>query len=340
MKLRETGAFIIVFIILCVIIVFALTNGQYHIDLDTLWDVVRLKFSSAPIPEELETPATVLWSVRLPRTLMAILGGAALATSGVVFQGIMRNPLISPSFLGITHGAVFGASLAIIFLSKSAISIELSAFIWAIIVVGLVYAIGERGVNSITTLVIAGVIVSVFFQAAGSFLKYVADPYEELPAITFWALGGLNSVLWSNVARASIIIAIGLIVIYVFRSRLNLIAIGDEEAMSMGLNAKVMRRIFMLCGTMIVATTSASCGIIMWVDLVVAHISRLLVGPDHNSLVPFAAVTGAAFLLLTDTCVRLCPWGEIPISIVTSLLGAPLLAYLLIKQQNSGWRTQ
>ena len=340
MKLRKTGAFVAVFIILIVIIVFALTHGQYKIELETLWEVIKLKFTGAPIPEELETPSTVLWSVRLPRTLMAILGGAALGSSGVVFQGIMRNPLISPSFLGITHGAVFGASLAIIFFSKSALGIEVSAFVWALIVVALVYVIGDRGINSVTTLVIAGVIVSLFFTAASSFLKYIADPYEELPAITFWTMGGLNAIMWSNVARASVIITVGITIMYLFRSRLNLIAVGDEEAMSMGLNTKMVRRIFMLSGTLVVATTSASCGIIMWVDLVVTHISRLLIGPDHTTLVPFAAITGAAFLLLTDTCVRLFPGGEMPISIVTSLLGAPLLAYLLVKQQNTGWKAQ
>lgn len=330
--MRKSGPFVIVAVLLVLCALFALTIGQYHISLDTMWQVVTLKITGHDPGEDLAMPAMVLWSVRMPRVLMAIIAGAALAVGGVVFQSIMKNPLVSPSFLGVNHGAVFGASLAIIFLSKSALSIETSAFFWAIAAVALVYMIGNRGINTITTLVIAGVIVSTLFMAAGSFLKYIADPYEQLPAIVFWMMGGLNNVLWKNVIRTFIICFIGITVICVFRGKLNLMALGDEEALSMGVNVKLARVVFMLFGTLIVAAGSSSCGIIMWVDLIVAHISRLIIGPDHGRLIPFAAVVGAVFLLLTDTIVRILPGGEIPISIVTSFIGAPLLGYLLMKQ--------
>jgi iron complex transport system permease protein len=296
-----------------------------------------LKATGAAPGEDLTTPAMVFWSVRLPRVLMAVLAGAALSVSGVVFQGIMRNPLVAPSFLGVTHGAVFGASIAIIFFSKAAFAIETLAFIWAVAAVMLVYLIGGRGINTITTLVIAGVIISTFFQAAGSFLKYIADPYEQLPTIVFWMMGGLNNVLWAHVVRAFIIIISGITVIYIFRWKLNLMALGDEEALSMGVNVKAARVVFMLFATLLAAASSSSCGIIMWVDLIVAHISRTVVGPDHKRLVPFAALTGGLFLLVTDTIVRSIPGGEIPISIITSFIGAPLLGYLLMKQ-NKQWR--
>jgi len=335
--MRIPSAFVLVILLLLACVVFALTMGQFHISLDTLWKVVSLKLSGAAPGDDLATPAMVLWSVRLPRVLMAILAGGALAVGGVVFQGIMKNPMVSPSFLGVTHGAVFGASLAIIFIGKTALSIETSAFVWAVVAVAIVYAIGGRGINTITTLVIAGVIVSTFFMAAGSFLKYIADPYEQLPAIVFWTMGGLNNVLWGHVLRATIIIVIGIAVILTFRGKLNLMALGDEEAMSMGVNVKSMRIVFMLFSTLIVASASSSCGIIMWVDLIVAHISRLIVGPDHGKLLPFSALMGALFLLLTDTIVRLLPGGEVPISIVTSFIGAPLLGYLLMKQNNA-WK--
>jgi iron complex transport system permease protein len=329
---RKTSPFIIIVVLLALCVIFALTAGQYHIKLETLWRVAVLKITGQTPGDDLAVSSMVLWSVRLPRVLMAVIAGAALAVGGVVFQGVMRNPLVSPSFLGVTHGAVFGASIAIIFLSRSALSIESSAFFWAVAAVALVYAIGNRGINTITTLIIAGVIVSTLFMAAGSFLKYVADPYEHLPAIIFWTMGGLNNVLWKNVIRALVIISVGIMVIYIFRGKLNLMALGDEEALSMGLNVKRARIVFMLFGTLIVAAGSSSCGIIMWVDLIVAHISRLIVGPDHGRLIPFAAVLGAVFLLLTDTIVRIIPSGEIPISIVTSFMGAPLLGYLLMKQ--------
>jgi iron complex transport system permease protein len=330
--MRKTSPFVIILALLVLCVLFALTSGQYHIGLATLWKVVSLKLAGQVPGDELSVPAMVLWSVRLPRVLMAVIAGAALSVGGVVFQGIMKNPLVSPSFLGVTHGAIFGASIAIIFLSKSALSVETSAFFWAVAAVVLVYAIGNRGINTITTLVIAGVIVSTFFMAAGSFLKYIADPYEQLPAIVFWTMGGLNNVLWNNVIRALVIVSIGIGVICVFRGKLNLMALGDEEALSMGVNVKFARVLFMLFGTLIVAAGSSSCGIIMWVDLIVAHISRMIVGPDHARLIPFAAILGAVFLLLTDTIVRLVPSGEIPISIVTSFIGAPLLGYLLMKQ--------
>ncbi|WP_005034535.1 FecCD family ABC transporter permease [Holophaga foetida] len=335
--MRIPSAFLLVALLLLACVGFALTTGQYHISLETLWKVLAAKFAGCAPNEDLATPAMVLWSVRLPRVLMAILAGAALSVGGVVFQGIMKNPLVSPSFLGVTHGAVFGASLAIIFLGKSAISIESSAFFWAVAAVAIVYAIGGRGINTLTTLVIAGVIVSTFFMAASSFLKYIADPNEQLPAIVFWTMGGLNNVLWTQVIRAMAIIVIGIGVILTFRGKLNLLALGDEEALSMGVNVKVMRILFMLFATLIVAAGSSSCGIIMWVDLIVAHIARLIVGPDHGKLVPFSALLGALFLLSTDTVVRLLPGGEIPISIVTSFIGAPLLGYLLMKQNNA-WK--
>jgi iron complex transport system permease protein len=256
---------------------------------------------------------------------MAILVGSALSVGGVVFQGIMKNPLVSPSFLGVTHGAVFGASIAIIFFSKSAWSIESSAFFWAVSAVLFVHVIGNRGINTLTTLVIAGVIVSTVFMAAGSFLKYIADPYEQLPAIVFWTMGGLNNILWKNVIRALTIVSVGIAGICIFRGKLNLLTLGDEEALSMGMNVKPVRMLFMLAATLIVAAGSSSCGVIMWVDLIVAHISRQIVGSDHARLIPFAAILGGVFLLLTDTIVRVLPTGEIPISIVTSFMGAPLL---------------
>ena len=257
----------------------ALMAGQYSIELGTLRRLIVIKLSGETPGSELMTPAAVLWSVRLPRVIMALLAGAALSVGGVAFQGVMRNPLVAPSFIGVTHGAVFGASIAIIFFSRSAFSIEISAFIWAVAAVMMVYLVGGRGINTLTTLVIAGVIISSFFQAAGSFLKYIADPYNELPSIVFWMMGGLNNVQWIHAARASVIIITGITVIYALRWKLNLMALGDEDALSMGVNVKSARIVFMLFSTLIVAASSSSCGIIMWVDLIVAHISRLIVGP-------------------------------------------------------------
>jgi iron complex transport system permease protein len=335
MKKRQVFTVAIILLMLCIL--FALTAGQYDIRLRTLWRIIGLKFSGANPDDDLAMAAMVLWSVRLPRVLMAVVAGAGLSIGGVVFQGIMRNPLVSPSFLGVTHGAVFGASIAIIFFSKSAVSIECFAFFWAVMAVIIAYLIGNRGLNTMTTLVLGGVIVSAFFLAAGSFLQYIADPYDELPAIVFWHLGGLNNILWANTMRALTIISAGIGALYLFRWRLNLMALGDEEALSLGVNVKCARILYILLATLLVAAGSSSCGIIMWVDLIAAHISRLIIGPDHNTLIPFAALVGGILLLLTDTVVRMLPGGEIPISIITSFVGAPLLGYLLVKQNNA-WK--
>ena len=330
--MKRNSAFVVIIILLICCVIFALTTGQYHIRMETLWRVISLKLSGQAPGDDLAVPSMVLWSVRLPRVLMAIIAGAALAVGGVVFQSIMKNPLVSPSFLGVTHGAAFGAALAIVFIGQAALTVEGSAFFWAVTAVALVYAIGNRGINTITTLVIAGVIVSTFFMAAGFVLQYIADPFEQLPAIVFWHMGRLNNVLWKHIVRALVLVSIGITAICIYRGRLNLMSLGDEEAMSMGVNVRFARLYFMLFGTLIVAASSSSCGIIMWVDLIVAHISRLIIGPDHGKLIPFAALAGGVFLLLTDTIVRILPGGEIPISIVTSFIGAPLLGYLLLKQ--------
>lgn len=334
---KKNIPFVIVILLIAAAIILALTTGHYYISPAQLLKIITIKLSGGTPGNELATPSIVLWSIRLPRVIMAIIAGAALAVGGVVFQSIMRNPLVSPSFLGVSHGAVFGASLSIIFLSKAAFSIEASAFFWAVTAVTIAYAIGNRGINTLTTLVIAGVIVSTFFMAAGSLLKYIADPYDELPAIVFWTMGGLNNVLWIHVLRASVIISAGITFIYAFRGKLNLMALGDEEALSMGINVTSLRIKFLLFATLIVAAASSSCGIILWVDLIVAHLARGIVGADHKRLIPFAALTGALFLLITDTVVRNIPGGEIPISIITSFMGAPLLGYLLTKQ-NKQWK--
>lgn len=334
---KNINALIVVTIVLIIAAIAALIHGQYEIGLKDIWKIILLKFSGSS-NEELSTPSLVLWSVRLPRVIMAILAGSALSVAGAVFQGIMRNPLVSPSILGVSSGASFGAAMAIFLSARTAFTVELSALFWGLIAVMIAYKIGNRGINSITTLVLAGVIVSAIFSAGLSFMMYQADPYEQLPAIVFWTMGGFNKILWANVFRAFIIISIGIIVIYIFRWRLNLLATGDEEAMSMGVNIKTARALYVTFATVIVAAATASCGTIGWVGLVVPHMSRMIVGPDHEILIPFSALLGGTFMLLMDTIVRNLPGGEIPISIITSFLGAPFLAYLLMRQNRQDWK--
>jgi iron complex transport system permease protein len=313
-----------------------LTLGRYQIDLRTLGQVILSSVSGKNPAPSLATPSLVLWSVRLPRIIMAVMVGAALSVSGAVFQGLFRNPLVSPSILGVSSGASFGATLAILMAGNSAWTIESSAFLWGLMAVALAYQIGRRSGNSITSLVLAGVIVSALFTAGVSFLKYKADPYEHLPAIVFWTMGSFNSIVWDDAVKASVLIILGLAGIYLLRWWLNPMALGDEDAMTLGIDVPRARVIYILIGTLIVAASVSSCGNIGWVGLVVPHMARLIVGSDHDVLIPFSALLGGIFMLLMDTLSRILPGGEIPVGILTALLGAPFFAYLLVKNEKKG----
>jgi iron complex transport system permease protein len=327
-------------LLLLVIVMVGLTLGRYQIDLRTLGQVILSPISGKGPAPSLSTPSLVLWSVRLPRIIMAVMVGAALSVSGAVFQGLFRNPLVSPSILGVSSGASFGATLAILMAGSSAWTIESSAFLWGLIAVALAYQIGRRSGNSITSLVLAGVIVSALFTAGVSFLKYKADPYEHLPAIVFWTMGSFNNITWANTMRASVLILLGLAGIYLLRWWLNPMALGDEDAMALGIDVPRARVIYILIGTLIVAASVSSCGNIGWVGLVVPHMSRLIVGSDHDVLVPFSALLGGIFMLLMDTLSRILPGGEIPVGILTALIGAPFFAYLLVKNEMKGaWQS-
>jgi iron complex transport system permease protein len=327
-------------LLLLVIVIVGLTLGRYQIDLRTLGQVLLSSISGKSPAPSLATPSLVLWSVRLPRIIMAVIVGAALSVSGAVFQGLFRNPLVSPSILGVSSGASFGATLAILMAGSSAWTIESSAFLWGLMAVALAYQIGRRSGNSITSLVLAGVIVSALFTAGVSFLKYKADPYEHLPAIVFWTMGSFNNIMWANTMRASVLILLGLAGIYLLRWWLNPMALGDEDAMALGIDVPRARVIYILIGTLIVAASVSSCGNIGWVGLVVPHMSRLIVGSDHDVLVPFSALLGGIFMLLMDTLSRILPGGEIPVGILTALIGAPFFAYLLVKNEMKGaWQS-
>jgi iron complex transport system permease protein len=318
----------------------ALTLGRYQINLQTLGKVIFSPVLGEGPDPSLATPSLVLWSVRLPRVLMAVMVGAALSVSGAVFQGLFRNPLVSPGILGVSSGASFGAALAILTMGSTEWGIESSAFLWGLMAVVLTYQIGRYSGNSVTSLVLAGVIVSALFTAGVSFLKYKADPYQHLPAIVFWTMGSFNSIVWSNTLRASLLILLGLIGIYVLRWWLNPMALGDEDAMTLGINVPRARVIYILIATLIVAASISSCGNIGWVGLVVPHMARIIVGSDHDVLIPFSALFGGIFMLVMDTLARILPGGEIPVGILTSLIGAPFFAYLLVKNEKKGaWQS-
>ncbi|MCP4622454.1 MAG: iron ABC transporter permease [bacterium] len=324
-------------VLMLLTILISLVMGLYPIPFSILSQLVLDAVQGRAPNETLSTHALVLWSVRLPRVLMAVLVGAALSVAGAVFQGLFRNPLVSPGILGVSAGAAFGAALAIVFASNM-VTVEISAFFWALAAVGLAYLIGHRGPQSVTTLVLAGVIVSALFMAGLSLLKYKADPYDQLPAIVFWTMGSLNNIVWKDVIKASVIIFTGISALYVFRWQLNVMALGDESASALGINVFLTRSVYILISTLIVAASISSCGDIRWMGLVIPHMARMIIGPDHDVLIPFSAILGGTFMLAMDTVTRNLPGGEIPVGILTAFLGAPFLAYLLIKEKKNAWQ--
>jgi iron complex transport system permease protein len=314
----------------------ALVLGRYQIGFGGIWDIIVSTCCGNEAGPKLATSSLVLWSVRLPRVLAALMVGAALSVAGAVFQSLFRNPLVSPGILGVTSGASFGATLAFFFAANSALVVEGSAFLFGLLAVTLAYQIGRRSGNTVTSLVLSGVIVSALFSAGVSFLKYKADPYQQLPAMVFWTMGSFNSVVWTDAVRALLIISSGLAAIYLFRWWLNPIALGDEDAMTLGIDVPKARFFYILIGTLIVAASVSLCGNIGWVGLVVPHMARIIVGSDHDALIPFTALLGALFMLVMDTLARTFSGGEIPVGILTALLGAPFFAYLLVTQEKRG----
>jgi iron complex transport system permease protein len=332
-KTTEQKLFLLVIVLLLAAFLFSLTVGRYKLDWFNILEVIKLRITDQSIPDHLTSDDIVFWSVRLPRLLMALFVGSALAVSGTVFQGLFRNPLVSPDILGVSAGASFGAGMAILLIGNSAFAIQVSAFAFGLVAVALAYQLARHcRTDTITVLVLAGVIVSALFTAGLSFLKYVADPYEELPALVFWTMGGFSTIAWKDVAMTVPVVLIGILILYLLRWKLDIMALGDEEALSLGVKVNKMRLIYIAIATLIVASSVATCGTIGWVGLVVPHMARLIIGPGHNHLLPFAAILGAVFMILMDTLARSISGGEIPIGIITSFIGAPFLGYLLWKQ--------
>lgn len=277
------------------------------------------------------TANTIVWDIRLPRIVAAILVGAALSVAGTAFQGTFKNPLVSPDILGVSSGAGFGAAVAIIFIGIPLVT-QGFAFVFGLVAVTLTYIIGHHLKSSqILGMVLSGMAIGSFFTALVSLCKYVADPYEKLPQIVYWLMGSLASVDNHQVLLASIPIILGIAILFILRWRLNILAMGDEEAQSLGVETGKLRFIIICCCTLITSAAVSISGIIGWVGLVIPHISRILVGPNHKNLLPATICLGASFLLLVDNISRTILITEVPIGILTAMVGAPFFLYLLTR---------
>src|SRR6187431_169196 len=307
----------------------ALTVGRYPVSLGDLLSVLYAKAAGhrADVAPAVES---VIMQVRGPRVLAAVLVGAALAVAGTAFQGLFRNPLVSPDILGASSGAALGAVIGIFF-SLGVVAIQAFAFVGGLFAVAAVYAIGSavRSRDPILVLVLTGVVVGALLGAGVGLVKYLADPYNQLPAMTFWLLGSLAATNVGDLVPLAGPVAIGTVVLVALRWRMNVMSLPEEEARALGVPTGPMRIAIVVAATLVTSASVATAGIIGWVGLVVPHLARSLVGPDFARLLPAAAILGGGYLLVIDTIARTAAAIEIPLGILTALVGTPFFIWLL-----------
>jgi iron complex transport system permease protein len=325
----------IALIVLAAGLVVAFTIGRYPVSLaellDVLWSRALGRAPGAPAAVE-----NVVLLVRGPRVMAALLVGSALAVAGAAFQGLFRNPLVSPDILGASSGAALGAVIGIFF-SLGILGIELLAFVGGLAAVAAVYVIGSmlRSRDPILVLVLAGVVIGALLGAGVGLVKYLADPYNQLPAMTFWLLGSLAATSVSDLLPLLGPVAIGTAVLVALRWRMNVMSLPDEEARALGVSTGPLRVAIVAAATLVTSASVATSGIIGWIGLVVPHLARALVGPDFPRLLPASALLGGGFLLFIDTLARTAAPVEIPLGILTAVIGTPFFIWLLADMQRS-----
>ena len=320
---------LIAFAVLIAGLLLAFTVGRYPVSLTDLLHLVIAKLTGRT-PDVPAAVQNVIWLVRGPRVLAAALVGAALSVAGTAFQGLFRNPLVSPDLLGASSGAALGAVLGIYF-SLGVLEIEALAFAGGLVAVAAVYLIGSAMSprDPVLVLVLTGVVIGALLGAGVGLLKYMADPYNQLPAMTFWLLGSLAATNVTDLVPLFGPVALGTLVLLALRWRMNVMALPDEEARALGVPTGALRIAIVVAATLVTSASVATAGVIGWVGLVVPHIARTLVGPDFARLIPAAALLGGGFLLLIDTLARTMTATEIPLGILTALVGTPFFIWLL-----------
>lgn len=302
--------------------------GRYSLSFGRTLTVLLSPFTGAAI-EPMES--SVVFKIRLPRVLLAILAGAAMSCAGIAFQSMFNNPMATPDTLGVTSGASCGAALALM-LRMDLIGVQLTAIVFGLAAVLLTWNISKvKGKNTIIMMILGGMVVSALFEALVSLLKYVADPEEVLPTITYWLMGSLAGANYSSLMLGAPPIIAGVILVFMLRWRLNILSLSEDEARSMGINIRAMRLLFVAAATMMTAACVSMCGRIGWVGLLIPHISRMVFGGNNQKAVPACISFGAVFTLIIDTVARSVASAEIPVSILTAIIGAPVFISLLRK---------
>lgn len=337
--MKKAVTFVVLTALLILLSYFSLNVGNYSVAPKKVLAMLGNRLFNTEMPQTDNYEEVVVFDLRLPRMLMVIMVGAALAVSGGVSQGVFRNPLVSPFVLGISAGASFGAAVAIVFFGHIAYSIDILAGLGGLVAVLAAFAIARRpdGYMPRLSLVLAGVIVSSLFTSLVGIIKYVADVETQLPAITFWMMGGFGNIDWGSLDYVIYLIPISIVLMIVFAWQLNVLAMGDREASFLGMNIKFWKSFYLFLSVAAVGMCVARSGVIGWVGLVIPHISRAVGGPDHKTMLPLSALLGAIFLLVADNISRTITTGDIPVGIITSIIGAPFFIYYLRKKETAVW---
>ncbi len=319
------------FLLPVALLVLSLNLGSYPIPFKGVWTTL---FGGSPAGAGPSPYADILFRIRLPRLLLAMFAGAALSVSGASLQALFKNPLVFEFSLGISYGAAFGAALSLVFLGRS-IPPQPAAFAFAVLAVLLVLVIAGRSASQIVPVLLSGVIVSALFQALLSLVEFFANPYA-LQSLIFWLLGSLSQAVWSDLAVTLPIIALGLVFLVLYRWRLNVLSLGDDEARALGVNVGREKALVIAAATLTTAAATSVTGVINWVGLVVPHLVRMAVGADNRKVIPLSAAFGASLLIVADDIARSAASFEVPIGILTSVVGIPFFIVLL-KRSGKTW---
>lgn len=313
----------------------AICLGRYSVTPAQVAQTITAKVRGVELDEQF---ATIVWTMRLPRAVLALLVGGGLAAAGVAYQSLFSNPMATPDTLGVASGASLGAVIGLFF-ELDLLAVQGLALVMGFVAVGLTFMTSYKrgGTGSLTSVVLAGMVISSLFSALVSLFKYIADPDSQLSDITYWLMGGLYRASWVNLMPGVLFLIGGIVLLVVLRWRLNILPLSDDEARAAGVRLGLLRAVTALCATMITAAAVAMCGQVSWVGLLVPHICRMRFGSDNAKLMPASVCVGATFLLLVDTIARSATAAELPISILTAIIGAPFFIHLL--RQTRGWES-
>jgi len=329
---KAWGAVFILLPILCILV--SLTLGAFRVSVGHVFRILWGQLTGS-IPEGITSLETsIVCDVRLPRILGAVLAGCGLSMAGGVFQALFGNPLADPYTLGVSNGAGFGAALAIV-LSLSPLLIQVSALVFGLVSVGLTFLLAGRKRRAPVTMILSGMLVSAFFASLVSLLKFTADPQEKLPQIVYWLMGSLAGLRYTRLLVILPGFLAASVVLFLYRWRINILSMGNREAKSMGLNVRRDRTVVILAATLLTALVVSISGIIGWVGIVIPHLARMIVGPDFRKLLPVSASLGTCYLLVIDDLCRTLTAQEIPIGVITGIIGIPIFLYFILREKVS-----